>query len=577
MNLMDFKLPVARPRPLTLGIDISPQSLKYLLLSQKARSLKVEAFGRYSLESTHQEPFEVLQQVIGWLFQKHHELKKAKVVIGLSGGQVVLKAESLPQLTRKELLQTIYFGLQREMGAEQEEAAYVYDYKSLGPDPLQEGNFQYLTMGAPQELVEDQIRCLTNEGLIPDKATPTMAAIGNLISYIPEISHQESIGILDIGAQKSTLVFMKNGQLDFFREIVVGGEDFTKGITGTVFHEGRAIQFKTEEAVEFKMKYGYPLGFSEGMTFLGAPLSEVGMMMRPVVERLTGEIQRSIGFYKESSGGSDIEALYLIGGGARLKHLPEVLTEKTDIPVSNLPVLQGMKIGGNEKQQHAFKKKYLELGISLALALDSSDEGNLLPATLKRMNKAAPLQKGLYYVAAGVLMLLIIFTLFYRGQVEGKKSRVQVMRTIVARSRNSGPIFAALQKEKTKLDGRIASVSGIMDQDDKPIQILRLISHAVPENLSLINLQLGKEEEQKRGGRANTADTPTRTIVRLRGVSHKPGNDIRIYLAKLIVEMEKSGYFSDVQFQRDTFSPEEDEYGFEVIGYLKQEGNTSGQ
>jgi hypothetical protein len=46
------------------------------------------------------------------------------------------------------------------------------------------------------------------------------------------------------------------GQIDFVREIVIGGDDFTKAITGTIFHEGRAIQFTNKEAIEFKIKHG---------------------------------------------------------------------------------------------------------------------------------------------------------------------------------------------------------------------------------------------------------------------------------------------------------------------------------
>ena len=73
---------------------------------------------------------------------------------------------------------------------------------------------------------------------------------------------------------------------------------------------------------------------------------------------------------------------------------------------------------------------------------------------------------------------------------------------------------------------------------------------------------------RRRAGEVEPDQNALRKIVRIQGVSHKPSNDVRIYLAKLIVELEKSGYFSDVKFEKDNYAPEENQYGFEFVGYL---------
>ncbi len=572
MTWMDIKKPKSASWPLVLGVDISNHSLKYVLLRRKGKNLIVEVFGRYVYETNGMDPNALAHQAVSWLFQKHKELKKAKIIVGLGGGKVVIKTESFPKLKRKELLQTIFFGIQKELGGEGEAIEFVHDYKILGPDKTNEGNIQYVTMGAPEEVVDEKVDLFVAEGVIPSKVTPTMLAVANLVQYIPEIEGKESVGVLDIGAQRSTLIIIRNGELDFFREIVVGGDDFTKGITGTVFHEGRAIQFKTEEALEFKIRYGYPLGFSEGMTFLGAPLSEVGMMMRPVVERLTGEIQRSIGFYKEKSDGSEVDTLYLLGGGARLKHLPEALSDKLDIPVFILPNLEGLCVGGDKKQEEAFQKKYSEQAVSLALALESSPEGNLLPESYKKLHRSTFIQRSLQIAAAGLIGLLILLTIFYKGQISTTQIRVASMEAVIAKSKNSGPIFASLLNEKKVLEGKIGSLKQVMDQAATPIQILRLISHATPKKLSLILVKFGKEEKPNRKNKPQVPDEPQRILVNITGVSQDPSNDVRMHVAKLIDEMEKSGYFSDVTFEKDVWVKKQNEYAFELVAYLKDGG-----
>ena len=97
--------------PLVLGVDISAHSLKYVLLRRKGKNLKIEAFGRYRFDGSELEPYEVAQRSVEWLYGKHPGLKKAKAVIGISGGKVVVKTESFPKLSRKELLQTIFYEL----------------------------------------------------------------------------------------------------------------------------------------------------------------------------------------------------------------------------------------------------------------------------------------------------------------------------------------------------------------------------------------------------------------------------------------------------------------------------------
>ena len=573
MNLTKYKIIPSRQWPLVLGINLGTQSLKYLILQRKGRKLKVLGFGRFSLEYEGLES-ESFQQVVRWLVKKIARFKGMKTVFGLEGQEIVINTESLPSLSNKELQQTIHFGIEREFSKEGAGVPFISDYQSLGPDPENEGNYQYVTMGAAEEAVEEKVYPFASEGVIPTKIIPSVLAVGNLVRLIPDMGERGLIGVLDIGAQRSILAVFKNGKIDYFREIAIGGDDFTKGITGTIFHEGRAIQFKTEEALEFKLKYGYPIGFSEGMTFLGAPLSEVGMMMRPVVERLLGEVQRSIGFYKEKSGGREVESLYLVGGGARLKHLADVLSEKIEMPVTVLSVPEELRVSGNEEQQKIFHHKFSEQAISLALALESSPEGNLLPKAYKLVNRTAIIQRSLRYLAAAVVVLLVFLTFTYRSKITSLSDRIATMEVRVSRSKNSGPMFEALQNKKLELDAKIRNLSRMMEQDETLIQVLRLFSHTVPENLTLILLEYGEEEKDPRNVRRRAEegepdpDTP-RKIVRIQGVSPKPSNDVRIYLAKLIVELEKSGYFSDVKFENDLYAPEENQYSFEFVGYLE--------
>jgi len=542
--------------------------------------LKVEAYGRRSLENGDIDPSENIQREVTSLFRKVKGLKQARIVIGVDGPGVVIKRESFPSLPKKELLQTIHFEIQRELGKEGGEASFVSDYHIIGPDPEKEGNVEYLTMGIPEEVVDDRVRPFVAEGVVPVKVTPSVLAMANLLQFNPEANSEKLVGILDIGAQRSMLVLLRKGKMDFFREIVVGGDDFTKAITGTIFHEGKAIQYTAKEALEFKSRYGYPLEYSEGMSFRGAPLSEVGTMMRPVVERLTGEIQRSIGFYRDQSKGGVVEAIYLIGGGGQLKHLSEVLTDNTGIPVSGLPVPEGLNVSGGKEQQEVFQKKFLEQAMSLSLAMESSSKGNLLPQIYKKIHRAALIQRGLQYAVLGVVVLLSIVTYFTHSKLEVLRDQVKKVERRISVSRNMGPLFNSLQLQKSALEQKIGDLNTRIQQDEGIVQIMRLVSHAVPEKLSLISLEYGKERKETETGKRRSQEQTVavgKWVVRIKGISPNPPNDVGIYVARFIVELEKSGYFSDVKLEQEMFTPERKDYGFKLLAYLEREAEGSGE
>jgi Tfp pilus assembly PilM family ATPase len=501
-------------------------------------------------------------------------------VLGIDGSRVVVHRDSFPQLAKKDLLQSILFELKREMGKENEDTGeIVYNYKTIGNDPKTPGNTEYLTMGMPADEIEGRIQYFIHERVVPHKVVPNIVGMKNFLELIPKKERAGTIGILDIGAQRSMLVIFRNGQLDFFREIVVGGEDFTKAITGTIFHEGRAIQFTEDEALEFKVKYGYPLGFSEGMTYRGAPLTEVGAMMRPVLERLAGEIHRSIGFYGDKTAGDKVQNIYLIGGGSRMKHLSQVLMEKIEIPVASLPYFKNIRVVGSKEQQNTFQKRYLEQAASLAMAMETNTEGSLLPLPYKRIHTFNSLNKTFQFVAG--IIFIIILSVYWNASHElgSLKKRLGMMEARALKSKNSGKMYATLQTQKNILENKINNMEGKIQQDEYLIPVLRLVSHSIPEKLALLSFTYEQEKVDQKNepvsrkkGKKEVEETPQQPkwVVEMKGMSDVKTPDVKIYLAQFILKLESSAYFDDIKLVNEVDASEENPYEFELVGYLNR-------
>ncbi len=567
---MDFKQinkSLSQPWNKILGLDLSSQNLKYMLVRRKGRGIVVEGFGRYAIANGESDNQEKLSNALSALYRTGNGFKNAKAVLGVHDPRIIVKRERLPRMGKKEIDQTISFGIQNEAGGEAA-SPYICAYRILATDTGGETQ-DYLAMGAPDEWAEEKITIFTEAGITPSKMIPSLTALSNLIPYISEVREKRFVGFLDIGAKQSILVFFNQGNPEFFREISVGGDDFTKAVCGVIFHEGKSIQFTREEAMAFKLQYGYPLGFSEGRMYLGAPLEEIGAMMRPLVERVSGEVQRSMSFYKEELHGSDIESLYLLGGGANLKHLNEVMAEKIGIPVSLLPLPDDMEIEGSEKEQNIFQQRYIENAVSLSLTLESSFEGNLLPKRFQERYKQKNIQKILRYAALVIISVMTLISVNSMNRLSLLKAQVSSLESHVQALEKRRLFFVSLQGRKSVLEKEITRLSRQSEHDKNLVPVLRLITHTLPSQLGLFSIDFVRESEidEKKKVSADTAKA-SQKVVKLKGISQAPPNDLGVYLAQFIMDLEKSGYFSSVTI-KETETPGQKDYLFELLAYLK--------
>ena len=74
-----------------------------------------------------------------------------------------------------------------------------------------------------------------------------------------------------------------------------------------------------------------------------------------------------------------------------------------------------------------------------------------------------------------------------------------------------------------------------------------------------------------RAAKKKNAETEKpKTVLKMAGWTKNPPNDAGIYLAKFVVELEKSGFFSEVTVGHEETSEEDKSYMFEISAYLKE-------
>jgi hypothetical protein len=146
---------------------------------------------------------------------------------------------------------------------------------------------------------------------------------------------------------------------------------------------------------------------------------QVFQAMRPVFTDLASEIQRSLGFYKNSNPNSKLSKIIALGGGTKMRGLLKYLQQSLRIPVERPDSFKKLAISP-EVSAAKFHESVSDFGIVYGLALQALDlariESNLLPRNIARSMAWAG--KAKYFVGAASILLVVSLMCFARANLD---------------------------------------------------------------------------------------------------------------------------------------------------------------
>jgi cell division ATPase FtsA len=230
-------------------------------------------------------------------------------------------------------------------------------------------------------------------------------ALKSLIDRLGAVK-DETLAILEIGANITEIIIFKSNTPVFNRKIPVTGMDFTNSLKTTLASERGVLQIDLKEAEEIKRACGIPKVGSPELIREKISSAQVLSLIRPALERLSSQISQSFDYYRESRSPDKINRLIIYGGGAKLKGLDEFLASELNIKVE-----LGDCVAGVDKLEGALKKEDLpQLDLAIGAALNKAKGINLLPAELKtQMQKSVWQAASKAIITASVLILAFVY------------------------------------------------------------------------------------------------------------------------------------------------------------------------
>lgn len=329
---MKLSLPGFFGKPSVVGLDIGSSSVKALelVMAGRDKGFELKKLGTAPLppESIVQGAFlnsgsiaDAIREAIG-----SGGITTKEVAIAVSGHSVIVKKVSLAVQGHEELADSIQWEAEQYIPFDVNEVHL--DFQILDTSEG-EGQMDVLLVAAKRDLVDDYVQVIREAGLIPVCIDVAAFAVENAYELNYEASPEESVALVNVGAQVVNINVIQQGVPAFTRDITTGGNQYTEEIQKTL-----SISFEDAERV----KLG---GKPEDQSTDVVP-AEVEQAIQGVTSTVVEEIGRSLDFFTATSAESRISRVMLSGGGATISGFGDAFRERTGIEVEFMNPLSRM-------------------------------------------------------------------------------------------------------------------------------------------------------------------------------------------------------------------------------------------
>jgi len=325
-------------KPETFGLDISDLSLKIIKLEKKGGVLALASVGEAPIEPGIVDKGKIKNEdALAALIKKALDNVKGKklgtkyAVVSLPEEESFLQIIQMPIMEEEELKKAVFFEAENYIPFSLEE---VYLDSQIIREMRNHSKYLDVLIAAlPRRIIDPYVSCLKKAGLTPwafeiESQAIVRALIKGGRSSFPVL-------LVDLGACRTSFIVFSGYSLTSTFSVAISSIGIGQAISDY-------FEIDREQADALKIKYGIgaPIDEKQGGGDKNIEARKVFEALAPSLVVLVEEIKKYLSYYRThvfqkypSFGGGGVRKIYLCGGGANLKGLPEFLSSKLKISV----------------------------------------------------------------------------------------------------------------------------------------------------------------------------------------------------------------------------------------------------
>ncbi|MCX6805799.1 MAG: type IV pilus assembly protein PilM [Patescibacteria group bacterium] len=298
------------------GLDLGSSSIKIAQLRELHGSPSLVTYGDIEVASNLlSSDSEIDQNRVSELIKQLAQDAKVttkNVVASLSASQSYTAIIRTPKLSHNELAESIKFQADKVIPMAMDQVKL--DWAVVGEVP-ETDEVDVLLVAAPNNTANKYLNIIQKAGL--ELLALEINPIAQSRSLIGPADKPKCIIIVDIGSVASDIAILSNTVPQLVRSVAIGSKALNRVVS-------QNLGIDAGQADQFIKKFGMDQTKIEGQVF---------KTLKPVVDHLVEEINKSITFFQEKNPTQRVEKIILTGGTTALPGLPLYLANATGLTI----------------------------------------------------------------------------------------------------------------------------------------------------------------------------------------------------------------------------------------------------
>lgn len=406
---------------LFLGLDFGALFLKAVLLEKKRDKFKLLNFCLIAKNQSLSEgnPREGELEALKECLKKLELKSQPQVYFTFSSLSMAVRYLTFPKMSAGELKEALEWKLKNIVPFDLNEAATHFWTK---PSVFSADETEVVFLAVLKQLLEEKMTLFQNVGLKAAGFSPAPLPLAEAYKEVFKNFADEAIVLVDLGHLTTNIALVFKGEPKFSRVISTGVYHFEEALKTVFVSDIGAVKFSDKECQEILYEEGIHEEEAE-KKYKVVSCQQINALLRPILERLEGEIKRSTDYFKQNFGQTTIKKMFFSGGGAAIKNLENQLAKKLGLELIKLSSLDWLIVSEDifaEQNKGIFFRQF---GPVLGL-IKSAGKITFLPFQKKEKQRFSvdTYFKMVIPILAGVVLVisLLIFrvNLNYTGNVK---------------------------------------------------------------------------------------------------------------------------------------------------------------
>lgn len=370
------------------GIEVGAGAIKALKVERDGEDLRIADFAvvphKKVLSTPELNRDDAIAVALGAFMSQYRDaLKGATIALSIPGHSAFARFAKLPPVEKKGIANLVRFEAVQQIPFPIDDVEWDYQTFASNDSPDIEVGIFAVTKAKIAEILAQY----GDQGLVPNIITLSPVAVYNAVAFdIAFTAKTPGTVILDIGTTATDLIIAEGGRV-WIRTFPLGGHNFTEALAATFkLNYGKAEKLKKEaETSKYKR--------------------HIFQALKPVLQELVQDVQRSIGYYRDTHPDAQISRVVGVGSTFKLIGLRKLLSQQLKMDVFRYERAKRLNIEGAAAADFEASAPNMATAYGLALqglGLQTID-ANLMPITVIR--QAMWKRKTPWFVAAAGLGL----------------------------------------------------------------------------------------------------------------------------------------------------------------------------